>query len=561
MNGLSLNIERATPEQIGLYLPMSRTFPEGTTLTLRYRRVGDTAWRVGHPLMRIRPEWSDAAPTGLGLPVAAFAGSVFDLIPGSRYELELTLTEPGQSAQVVTTPADTRALPPAAGAATKTATPATLRSVLDGLNPGDVLELADGNYAIDFYIDRAGTAAQPIYIRGQSRGGVVVSSSTRAIQLRGASHLVIENMTLRGTGVDSGTAASSHGVHFHDGWAGQSFVTIRDLDIVGVDVGVVASATVNSVLIYNCRLTGNNTWSQTSIETNATWNDDGIRLPGEGNVAFENTLYGFGDSFAVIAGVHSAAVHFYRNLVKMTGDDAFEADYGTRNLSFYDNHITNCGTLMSMDPVYGGPVYCFRNVAINTMRGPFKLNSNNSGFLIYNNTMVRTEGRTGWGWVQFNNGRLDNWAYVNNLLIYRGTTGHLMAMESTGMTVMDFSHNGWFPDAATWWSNTGSSFSTMTDAIRMGQRAHTPLFGTGTVRHQNDVVTTTDPFAVPVVLGASHLNEVTATYTPALASGSTPRGAGLALPNVTDGYSGTAPDMGAIMTGRPLPRWGATVRD
>jgi Chondroitinase B len=537
---------------------MSRTFAEGSKLTVRYRKVGDASWKSGHALLRIRPEWSEAAPTGQGLPVAAFAGSLFDLTPDSTYELELTLQEPGQATRVMTTSASTRALPPAAGAVTKVATPTTLRSVLNGINPGDVVELDNGAYNnLDFYIDRSGTAAQPIYIRGKTRTGVVVSNGSKLIQLRGASHLIIENMTLRGSGVDSGTAASSQGIQFHSGWAGQSFVTLRDLDITGVDVGVIADAAVNSVLVYNCKLTGNNTWTQSLIETNATWNDDGLRLPGQGNVAFENTLYGFGDSFAVAADIHSAAVHFYRNLVKMTGDDAFEADYGTRNLSFYDNHISNCGTLLSMDPVYGGPLYCFRNVVINSMRGPYKLNSQNSGFLIYNNTVVRTEGRTGWGWVQFNNGSQENWAYVNNLLIYRGTTGKVMAIESTGMTQMDFSNNGWFPNGQVWWSSTGGSYGTVSEAIASGVRTHTPLFGTATRRHVNDVVTTADPFAQSVVLGPNHLTEVTTTYVPALVAGSSPKAAGLALSNVTDGFSGTAPDMGAIITGRALPRWGA----
>ncbi len=553
---MTLSFERATPEQIGLYLPMSRTFANGARLAVRYRKISESTWKSGHPLMRIRPEWSETETTGSGLPVAAYAGTVFDLTPGTGYELELTLTEPGQSTQTMTTSATTRALPAVAGAANKTATPATLRGMLDGLNPGDVLELDNGSYSnLDFYIDRSGSASQPITIRGKSRAGVIVTNPSRVIQLRNASHLVIENMTLRGSGVDSGTAASSQAVQFHNAWAGQSFVTLRGLDISGVDVGVVADGTINSVLVYNCRITGNNTWTQSLIETNATWNDDGIRVPGEGNAVFENTLYGFGDTFAVASGIHSAAVHFYRNLVKMTGDDAFEADYATRNIGFYDNHVSNCGTLLSMDPVYGGPLYCFRNIAINTMRGPYKLNSPNSGFMIYNNTVVRTEGRTGWGWVQFNNGSQESWTYVNNLLIYRGGS-KLMAFEPGGATLLDFTHNGWYPNGSTWWRSTGGSYNSVTEA-RAGLPATTPLFGTSTARHQFDVVTSADPFATSITLGASHLNEVTTTFTPTLAAGATAKNAGRAIANVTDGHSGAAPDIGAIISGRALPHWGA----
>src|SRR5690606_6587521 len=136
----------------------------------------------------------------------------------------------------------------------------------------------------------------------------------------------------------------SQGISFWDG-ATQEYLTIRDVAIEGVDKGIVASATLRGVLVYNSTLTGNNEWTEEFLHSNLTWNDDGIRVPGEGNAVFENTLHGFGDSFAVEAGVHSAGVYFYRNRVTMTGDDAFEGDYSTRNVAFYDNYITNSAIL------------------------------------------------------------------------------------------------------------------------------------------------------------------------------------------------------------------------
>ena len=226
--------------------------------------------------------------------------------------------------------------------------------------------------------------------------------------------------------------------------------------------------------------------------------------------------------------------------------------------AFNDNYVTNVATLVSLDPVYAGPLYAFRNVAVNTFRGPFKLNNINSGFLIYNNTIVRTEGSTGWGWVQFNNGELRNWSYRNNLLIYRGGSGSLVAVESGGCDPIDFTHNAWFPDGAVWWSSSGASYGSLTDAIvGAGQAATTPLFGEATLRHANDVVTAADPFVAPVVLGADHLTRVSTTGAPALAAGTTPKNAGTAIPNVTDGYRGPAPDIGAVIEGRPTPQWGA----
>jgi hypothetical protein len=71
------------------------------------------------------------------------------------------------------------------------------------------------------------------------------------------------------------------------------------------------------------------------------------------------------------------------------------------------------------------------------------------------------------------------------------------------------------------------------------------------------VITVRDPFQSPITLGANHLTEFTAMTTPALRSDANVRGAGVALPNITDGFTGSAPDVGAVIGGRPVPRWGA----
>lgn len=556
LDGLTVTFERATPEQIGLYLPMTRTLAASSRVNVRYKRVVDTAWQSAHPLFRIHPEWNE--PGAPVTPVDSFAGTIFDLIPGTSYDVEITLEEPGRGSQTYATTVSTRALPPTAPAVTVRAMPTDdLQAKFSALVPGDVLELGNGTYNVSrLFLARSGTAAQPIYIRGQSRDAVILHNNGRVLQIQNASHVVIENLTLEGSGVDSGTAATSVGVSFWNG-AVQECVTMRDLVIRGVDMGIVASGTTRSVLVYNSILRGNNVWSEAFLHSNLTWNDDGIRLPGEGNVAFENTLHAFGDAFAVDNGVHSAGVYFYRNRITMTGDDAFEADYGTRNLAFYDNYVTNSATLLSLDPLWGGPLYCFRNISINTFRGPFKLNSTNSGFAIYNNTIVRTEGRTGWGWVQFNNGALRNWSYRNNILIYRGPSGKMLALESSGNSPIDFTNNAWYPDGSVWWTSSGGSFSSLS-AARLGLTATIPVFGTSTRRHSNDVITTSNPFAAAVTLGANHLTEIMTFVTPALVVGTNVKNAGVAIPNITDGYSGTAPDMGAIIEGRPLPRWGAT---
>jgi len=548
-----------TPEQISLYLPVTGTVA-ATTGTVRYRPTSGSTWTVAHPLFRIRPAYT-------GLPVAdAFATVITGLQPGVSYTVETTV-----GSNVQTLVATTRALPGPAGSPNKTvatgSTSTQIQAIFDGLNPGDVLQFAPGVYTINnLTLNRSGTVTQPIYIRGANRAGVVlVERSGHVLYLTNASDVVLEDLTLEGSGIDSGTNSESEGVRFFDGYV-QQRVTIRRVTMRGIDKGIVSDQEMRQLIVYDCTLVGNNIWSACFLTDNdptpgcghnIAWNDDGIRIPGFGNVAFNNTLSGFGDSFAVDNNVECAGIHFYRNDVKWTDDDAFEGDYGFRNMTFYDNRIENSMTLASFDPINGGPAFVFRNIAINTGRSPYKFNSPNSGHFIYNNTVVRTNGygpHAGWGWVQFNNGEQRAWGFRNNILVYRGT-GHLMAIESDAVDPVDFTNNAWFPNEQVWWSATGGSFSTIA-AARAGLPATTPVFSGATQRHQADVISEADPFAVDVVLGGDFLTKILIPYTPSLSPGTAPQGTGVAIPGITDGFSGPAPDMGAIISGVTPPQWG-----
>ena len=57
-------------------------------------------------------------------------------------------------------------------------------------------------------------------------------------------------------------------------------------------------------------------------------------------------------------------------------------------------------------------------------------------------------------------------------------------------------------------------------------------------------------------LGSNYLSEVVQSFNPRLSDGSEPRNSGAVIPNVTDGFTGAAPDRGAVITGRPVVVWG-----
>lgn len=546
----------ATPEQISLYLPVTGTLDESIIAYVNYKKNTDANWLVAHPLHRIRPALTSRTP-----PKPAFAGVIWDLTPGTKYDIEIKIKINGKdtSKKISLT---TRALPVISKTPPKIITSGTdqkkIQEILNAAQPGEIIEFANGTYTFTgLQLTKGGSLDKPIAIRGKSKEGVILKAATGTIiQILECSHVIIENLTLEGSKQDSGTKSASKAIVFHTTPNPQENFTFRNLLIKGVDMGIIATKAIRGVLIYNNKMIGNNLWQKDIITTNSTWNDDGIRIPGQGNSAFNNYLTGFGDSLAMNDGVLNVAIHFYRNEIFSTGDDAFEGDYGHRNITFYDNRIHNSQTFISMDPLLGGPAFCFRNISINTGRGPYKLNNQNSGLFIYNNTVVRTNGfgsGKDWGWVQFNNGPIDGWGYCNNILIWQGKgEGGTFAMESSGQKIIDFTNNAWYPDGGFWWTTTGGCTNSFEQILKK-LPATKPVFGLSTKRQENDVLLDKSPFIEPIVLGPDFLTEIKKQYEPALTKTSTAKNKGVPIPGVTDGFIGKAPDIGAVVEGRKPP--------
>ena len=149
---------------------------------MRYRVEGAPTWREGHPLHRIRPEFAETPSAG-SVP-DAFAWPVIDLLPGTRYEVEVTVTS-GATSDVRNGVFTTRSLPAVAGTPNKTiasgSSLATIQAAMNALNPGDVIEFEVGVYTLggDIQISRSGTPALPIVIRGATRNGVVLAGPWR----------------------------------------------------------------------------------------------------------------------------------------------------------------------------------------------------------------------------------------------------------------------------------------------------------------------------------------------------------------------------------------------
>jgi hypothetical protein len=250
------------------------------------------------------------------------------------------------------------------------------------------------------------------------------------------------------------------------------------------------------------------------------------------------------------------SVHYYRNDIRNSLDDAVEVDHGHRNITFYDNRIHNASTCSSLDPLYGGPFLYARNICINPARvSTHKWNDTNTGQFLYNNTFIGTSSigvdADVSAWYQPNNGSQRAYGYRNNLHVYRGN-GNTLWLESTDHDPIDWTHNSWYPNRQIQWGGIYSNLA----VAQSGLSNTTAVFSGTSRRMENDNITTSNPWTTTVTLGPTSLSEVTATITPILASGTTPKNSGVVIPNVTDGFSGTAPDRGALISGRAVQTWG-----
>lgn len=91
----------------------------------------------------------------------------------------------------------------------------------------------------------------------------------------------------------------------------------------------------------------------------------------------------------------------------------------------------------------------------------------------------------------------------------------------------------------------------------MSVSSTTPVFGASHVRHDADLILTNDPFVTPIKLGVDHLTAIKSSVIPKLRTGVRAKKAGMPIANITDDFIGAKPDMGAIIEGRPIPRYGA----
>ena len=520
-----VEIDPSTPHTIGLSLPIlagDEDFDAGVRVA--YRPIDSPTWKEALPLQRVRTDTlSRAVPTQF--PIGEqFAGSIFDLKPGSTYEVRLTVEDPDGGSTIRTIKVATRAEPremPRSSRMVDVNSDRSLAQALSHAMPGDVITLDKGRYKGPFRLERSGSETDPIVVKGRNREETIIASpgEGEGIRITG-SHIYLEDLTIR---------SSAWGIVV----VNASDVVIRRTRITDVSYGISGRAGANrDFYICDNLLEGNGVrWPDTS---GRTWNYEGIVVTGTGHVICHNTLTGFGDAIGLSQPtvLPNRAIDFFGNDVLWGGDDGIELDYSERNVRAFRNRFGNVAMGMSFQPVWGGPVYAIRNVIYNTAIAPYKLNQEPSGFYILHNASIRP----GWAWRQLG-AYVSNFFFYNNLTI--GTDQAVFLTPYLQMAGIDY--NGWSPDGEFKFDYSWSNFSSLSGQSpyeRHGRLLTAPVFAAG--------------IAVPQKFDAFMLPPASLVLHPR----SNAVDAGLRLPNINDDYTGERPDLGALEQGHDAPHYG-----
>jgi hypothetical protein len=526
------SLDRATVIALGVRWPLTGDDNFNATVTVRYR-AGSGAWRDGMPLFRVHPE----LVTG-GNAVPEFAGSLFDLAPGTAYTIELTAQDPDGGGRVATVTATTRPVPavdPLHPHVVNVTDATSLNAALGAAQPGDVITLAAGTYAGEFTLNASGTADDPIVIRGVDRDTVILDGGNAGGNVIAAegSYTHVERVTLQ---------HDTRALRFHQ--TGGTSNVVRRVHARDVVLGFGSNPNQQDFYICDNLLEGRLVWPQVySDDSGAHANDDGLHVEGDGHVVCHNTVSGFGDAMKVEQ-VGARAVDFYGNDVNGSYDNAIELDQSSGNSRCWRNRYFNTYMPLSFQPIFGGPAYAIRNLVINAAVEQTKLHNSTVGVVVLNNTFLSA-------------------AYAFQVL--DGTTAHELTIENNiwvgpspapgGRTVnwdqpMDpptahVDWNGWAPDGQFHfgYGATGHDYASFADVVAGGlYEAHGRVLA-------NSI------FASGLTVPPSYKTQVT-PVDGALASGSDAIDHGTVLANVTDGFTGAAPDLGAQEKGCPVPIYG-----
>jgi len=264
------------------------------------------------------------------------------------------------------------------------------------------------------------------------------------------------------------------------------------------------------------------------------------------------------------------AIDYYNNYMTNFHDNAFEIDGSMHNVRVMRNMMLNSASHpMCNQPAIGGPVYWIRNIIYHAPGGSTRTSNGAPGMIYLNNTILsETSIRT-----------TSNSHWMNNLMLGENVQPAIFAVNTyTNYTSSDYNGfrvNSGVAESFEWSSPPFGVAQDFRDLLAAADGVQTPpdktlvtrryatLAQYSTESHQDthSVLLDYDVFQHVPMLDAKDMKTVQKLYDAKdldfrLRPGSAAVDRGAVIPNVTDGYSGNAPDLGALELGQPLPHYG-----
>jgi hypothetical protein len=601
-------------------------------VTVSYRKAGEQTWKTGPPLLRIGHERINENALQYMTP-NGFAGSLFDLDPATNYEARFAMSDPdgitGRTERIAAV--RTRAEPmPAAGGTVYHVYPTgykgdrqepaftgllaayyTGSSHSDNFNtypprvqPGDTILVHAGVYKDDryryggglgtvssgtYFLTQSGTAEKPIVIKAAGDGEAIFDGdgAYNLFNVMAANHNYFEGLTIRNTelafqgGLKNITGSSgltikrcrfeNVGRAIYTDWSGSKDYYIADN---------VMSGRFNPN--YLMGFTGR-TWTNLPEFNPKLISEYAVKVYGSGHVVAYNSIANFHDGVDVATYGNPdgaprpnrdrlpVSIDFYGNDISNVEDNCIEADGGAHNIRIFRNRCFNHGhRALSVQPMFGGPVYFIRNVVYHAPEGgAVKFTASSSGIVVLHNTFIAP--------VKPMLLAASNVHYRNNLILGKSETLETFAVE-TNTNYSSSDYNGFRP-------NEGAEFSFEWSTPPLSMRADFPgepgklsaqeqskfeattrerrrfktlkEFSAATAQDAHSVLVDFDVFVHVAPPG----RDPRTLYKPAdfdfrLREGSVAVDAGVRLTGINDDFSGKAPDLGAYEVGRPVPHYG-----
>ncbi len=447
-----------------------------------------------------------------------------------------------------------------------------------------------------YYLTADGTPEKPIVIKAAGDGEVVLDGrgNFTLFNTKAADYNYIEGITFRNTDIAI--------------WAGTQFIaggkglTVKHCRFENVGLGIFTNYSGSSdFYIADNTFLGRNDPDHLIGWTGAFWQQFGgvdgqqfppvmasytaVRLYGPGHVVAYNYVanfhdgidietYGNPDGSSAVEGPayppredwdrRPVAIDFYNNYMTNFHDNAIEIDGSMHNVRVMRNLMVNSASHpFCNQPAVGGPIYWIRNIAYHAPGGSTRLTSGAAGVFFYNNTIV----------TETSGGSSANVHWANNLMLGENSAPAIFSVNTfTNYSTSDY--NGFRPNPGAPYSfqwNSPAWATAIDESSLANAREGTPLetrrfatlaeYAAATHRDEHSVLVDYDVFMHVPKLDAQDRQTVQRVYKAEdvdfrLKAGSAAVDRGVAVPNVTDGFAGAAPDLGALELGQPLPHYG-----